>query len=93
MKTAISIPDDIIREVDHLAKINKWSRSEIFTTAIREYIELNKRNLLQKSLQDSSNKLLDCIDKAFSENNINEDVDITQLGKKYFAKTVLKEKY
>jgi predicted transcriptional regulator len=38
MKTAISIPDDVFQDAEHLAhKLNK-SRSEIYSRAVREYV-------------------------------------------------------
>lgn len=38
MKTAISIPDDVFRDADHLAKKLKKSRSEVYSRAVREYV-------------------------------------------------------
>ncbi len=38
MKTAISVPDDVFRQVDHTAKRLGVSRSEVFTRAVRRYL-------------------------------------------------------
>jgi len=38
MKTAISIPDEVFAEAEHLAKSQKKSRSQLYADAIREYI-------------------------------------------------------
>ena len=38
MKTAISIPEDVFRSAEALAKRMKVSRSELYRTALREYI-------------------------------------------------------
>jgi metal-responsive CopG/Arc/MetJ family transcriptional regulator len=38
MKTAISIPDDLFREVDACSRKLKVSRSRLFATAAREYL-------------------------------------------------------
>jgi metal-responsive CopG/Arc/MetJ family transcriptional regulator len=38
MKTAVSIPDDVFEKAERLAKRSKRSRSEVFSTALREYI-------------------------------------------------------
>jgi metal-responsive CopG/Arc/MetJ family transcriptional regulator len=38
MKTAISIPDDVFRDADALARKLKKSRSEIYSRAVREYV-------------------------------------------------------
>jgi mRNA-degrading endonuclease RelE of RelBE toxin-antitoxin system len=38
MKVAISIPDDVFKEIDRIAKEQKTSRSRVFVSAAREYI-------------------------------------------------------
>ena len=38
MKTAVSIPDDVFEEADHLAKRLKKSRSQLYSLALREYV-------------------------------------------------------
>ena len=38
MKTAVSIPEDVFAAAERLAKRTKRSRSEIYATAVREYI-------------------------------------------------------
>ena len=38
MKTAISIPDDVFREAERLARKMKKSRSELYSRAVREYV-------------------------------------------------------
>jgi predicted transcriptional regulator len=38
MKTAISIPDDVFRGAERLARRTKKSRSQLFSDAVREYI-------------------------------------------------------
>jgi metal-responsive CopG/Arc/MetJ family transcriptional regulator len=39
MKTAISIPDDLFREAETLAKRRGISRSELYATAIADYVK------------------------------------------------------
>lgn len=39
MKTAISIPNDVFEQAEALAKKNKVSRSELYTKAIKSYLE------------------------------------------------------
>lgn len=39
MKTAISIPDDVFRRAERLAKSRKISRSELYTTALMRFLE------------------------------------------------------
>ena len=38
MKTAISIPDDVFREADRLARRLKKSRSQLYSEAVAEYV-------------------------------------------------------
>lgn len=38
MKTAISIPDDVFKVAERLARRTKKSRSQLFSDAVREYI-------------------------------------------------------
>jgi predicted transcriptional regulator len=38
MKTAVSVPDDLFRQADRLAKRQRKSRSRLYAEAIREYI-------------------------------------------------------
>ncbi|HTS78502.1 MAG TPA: ribbon-helix-helix protein, CopG family [Bryobacteraceae bacterium] len=38
MKTAVSVPDDIFRGAERLARRTKKSRSRLFTDALREYV-------------------------------------------------------
>jgi len=43
MKTAISLSDDLFLEADAFAKTVGMSRSELFATAVREYIKTHSR--------------------------------------------------
>jgi predicted transcriptional regulator len=38
MKTAVSIPDEIFKEVERLARRTKRSRSEVYSRALAEYV-------------------------------------------------------
>jgi metal-responsive CopG/Arc/MetJ family transcriptional regulator len=38
MKTAVSIPDDLFRQAEQLARRGKKSRSQVFSEALREYL-------------------------------------------------------
>ncbi|HAK96313.1 MAG TPA: hypothetical protein DCM87_15300 [Planctomycetes bacterium] len=38
MKTAVSIPDDIFKKAERLAKHTRRSRSRLFSDALREYV-------------------------------------------------------
>jgi metal-responsive CopG/Arc/MetJ family transcriptional regulator len=38
MKTAVSIPDQVFQQAERLARRTRKSRSNIFSTALREYV-------------------------------------------------------
>lgn len=82
MKTAISIPDDILKEAEKIAKEQHFSRSALFTVAVKEYLDRIK-----------SQRLLDALNKAYSEPESPEDAALRQKGKKYHAGKILKEHY
>lgn len=39
MKTAVSIPDELFERVERLAKRSRRSRSELYASALDEYVE------------------------------------------------------
>lgn len=82
MKTAISVPDDLFKEVEEIAKEQHSSRSALFTIAVKEYLERIK-----------SQRLLDALNKAYSEPELSEDKALRQRSKKYYARKILKEHY
>lgn len=81
MKTAISIPDDLFHEVEKLAKKHHASRSEVFATAVREYLEKHK-----------SRKLLEDINTAYLVAESAEEEYGRKKAKQRYAKKVLKER-
>jgi metal-responsive CopG/Arc/MetJ family transcriptional regulator len=38
MKTAVSVPDDVFDSAERLARRERRSRSEVYSTALREYV-------------------------------------------------------
>jgi metal-responsive CopG/Arc/MetJ family transcriptional regulator len=38
MKTAVSVPDEIFKKVERLARRTRKSRSHVFSAALREYV-------------------------------------------------------
>lgn len=38
MKTAVSVPDDLFKEAERLARRTKKSRSQLFSEALKEYV-------------------------------------------------------
>ncbi len=49
MKTAISIPDDVFRQAERLAKNRKVSRSELYTTALVRMLEAEPKPELTRA--------------------------------------------
>jgi len=83
MKTAVSIPDNVFKEVEKVAKEYNRSRSEVVVIALKEFLEKLK-----------SKKLLDALNKAYSDvEEFSEEKTLREKSKKYYAKKVLKEKY
>ncbi len=50
MKTAISIPDEVFEAAERTAKSLGVSRSELYATAVREYLERYRREGLTEKL-------------------------------------------
>lgn len=44
MKTAISIPDDVFAKAEALARRKGMSRSELYVTALKEYLQRQDRS-------------------------------------------------
>jgi len=82
MKTAISIPDDLFKEVEEAAKRQHSSRSALFTIAVKEYLERIK-----------SQRLLDALNKVYLEPESPEDTILRRRSKKYYAGRILKGHY
>ncbi len=56
MKTAISIPDEVFKEAEKLARRKKKSRSQLYSEAVREYV-----------LRHSDDKITDAINRVVDE--------------------------
>jgi len=78
MKIAISIPDDIFREVESYVAEQKCSRSEVFARAVMQFFEKSKNA-----------KLLETINEVYSIPESIEDKAVRHAAKKRFARTVL----
>ncbi len=50
MKTAISIPDDVFADAEHLARELKKSRSRLYGDAVREYVARHSADSITESL-------------------------------------------
>jgi antitoxin MazE6 len=50
MKTAISIPDDVFRGAERLARQTKKSRSQLYGDAVREYLARHSREEVTEAM-------------------------------------------
>lgn len=82
MKTAISIPAEIFKEVEKIAKELHYSRNDVFVIAVREYIEKRR-----------SRKLLDALNEAYSAAELPEEQRVREKGKRRCSRTILKARY
>jgi len=82
MKTAISIPDEIFKEVEEFAEKHKYSRSEVFVIAVKEFFERLK-----------SRQLLDTLNELYSDIETPEEARLRKKAIRHYAKKVLKEPY
>ena len=80
MKTAISIPDEIFEKVEKYSKEHRYSRSEVFVMAVKEFLEKLK-----------SKELLDTLNKVYSAPESLEETTLREKSKKYYSKKILKE--
>ena len=71
MKTAISLPDDLFRMAEATARRLKMSRSQLYATAITEYLDRRKTgrvtDLLNKIYSEEPAKLDPVLDRAQSK--------------------------
>lgn len=81
MKTAISVPNEVFREVDKVAKEQRSSRSEVIVTAVKEYLERRK-----------SNELLSALNQAYGTAETVEDYEVRKKAKRRYGKVLRKER-
>lgn len=79
MKIAISIPDDVFREVKKAAEEQKRSRSEIFVEAVRAYLE-----------KIESRRILAALNDAYAGPETRKEKDTRAASLELYKRTVLK---
>jgi metal-responsive CopG/Arc/MetJ family transcriptional regulator len=82
MKTAISVPDEMFKEIEEVTKECDCSRSQVFVVAAREFLERRK-----------SKKLLEALNDAYGSTGTQEEVKIRRQAKAYQARKIQKEPY
>lgn len=76
MKTAVSIPDDVFEKVERFAQRTKRSRSEVFSTALREYIA-----------RHAPDEVTDAINRAVDEIGDQTDEFVAAAARRVLQKT------
>ncbi len=76
VKTAVSIPDDVFEEADRAAARLGWSRSQLYTTAVRAFLGERGEDPVTAALNALADELAaepavnagrDLVDRAHSE--------------------------
>ena len=75
MKIAISIPDEIFQEIERFSKEHRYSRSEVFVMAVKEFLEKLK-----------SKELFNALDEVYSEPESLEETTLRKKSKAYYSK-------
>ena len=57
MKTAISIPDDLFKRAEKLARRARKSRSQLFAEAMREYLARHDPDAVTEALDEVAGEL------------------------------------
>ncbi len=76
MKTAVSVPDDVFERAERLAQREGRSRSEVYSTALREYVARN-----------SPDEVADALDRVIAEVGDGSDPFVTTAGRRVLTST------
>jgi metal-responsive CopG/Arc/MetJ family transcriptional regulator len=57
MKTAVSIPDDIFKDAERLARRTKRSRSRLFSDALREYLARHSPDQVTEAMNKACDEI------------------------------------
>jgi metal-responsive CopG/Arc/MetJ family transcriptional regulator len=66
MKVAVSIPDDVFEKADRLAREMKKSRSELYATALNEYLCVRDAEAVREKLDAVYSQDPSCVDPSFA---------------------------
>ena len=80
MKTVISVPDNIFKELEKFAKEHDYTHSEVIVIALKEFLEKLK-----------SKQLLIALNVAYAEDETLKEETIREKSKKYYAAKIEKE--
>ena len=68
MKTAISIPDSVFEQAEEAAQELKMSRSELYTTALREFLA-----------EKQSAQITERLNQVYEQESSNLDADLMRM--------------
>lgn len=57
MKTAVSVPDDIFKRADRLARRQRKSRSRLYSDAVTEYVARHDPDWITERLNDVAERV------------------------------------
>ncbi|NUP88907.1 MAG: ChpI protein [Candidatus Sumerlaeia bacterium] len=67
MKTAISVPDAVLRRADQFARRRKMSRSALFTQAMEEFLARRERRRVAEQLERAHRDVDSSLDPVLDE--------------------------
>jgi predicted transcriptional regulator len=76
MKTAVSVPDDIFESAERLARRERRSRSDVYSTALREYVA-----------RHSSDEITDALDRVVGDVGKTIDPIVSQAARRILDNT------
>lgn len=76
MKTAVSVPDDVFERAERLAQREGRSRSEVYSTALREYVARN-----------APDEVAEALDRVIAEVGDRSDPFVTTAGRRVLTST------
>jgi metal-responsive CopG/Arc/MetJ family transcriptional regulator len=76
MKTAVSVPDDVFQSAERLARRERRSRSEVYSTALREYVA-----------RHSPDEITDAIDQVVADVGGKIDPFVATAGRQILERT------
>ena len=82
VKTAISLQEDLFKEVNHLASELHVSRSKLFVMAVKDFIK-----------KEESKNLLEQINSAFSDAPTSDEMVIQKKMRVKHAKNIMSESW
>lgn len=76
MKTAVSVPDDVFERAERLAKRENRSRSEVYSSALREYVA-----------RHAPDEVAEAMDRVLAEVGTGIDPFVTEVSRRTLEST------